>query len=122
MGDSPPHPGGLYAPEAVSASSRPQEMPARVVLVDCYANSNVFVGDEGFRALATQLRVDGAETVLLDLVRDEPPPGKAMEDVLAAIRAASPVFLIVSRAWNAGLVEALRAAAGTGARIVRHSR
>lgn len=97
------------------------DLPPRVALVDCYANNHMFVGDEGFRTLAEQLRIDGADTALLDLVRDDPPPGKAVDDVLAAVRAAAPAFLIVSRAWNATLVEDLRRAAGGQARLVRHS-
>src|SRR5213593_2530533 len=100
------------------ASPRPA---ARVVLVDCYANPHVFVGDEGFRALVETLRIDGIHAELLDLVRDEAPAGKAMDDVLALVQAAAPEVVIVSRAWNAALVAALRAAAGAAAQIVRHS-
>lgn len=103
------------------SGQRHEGPPARVVFVDCYANDRLFVGDEGFRALADQIRADGTEADLLDLVRDDPPPGKAMDDVLAAVRAAAPDVVVVSRAWSAALVDALRAVAGAAARIVRHS-
>jgi molybdenum cofactor biosynthesis enzyme MoaA len=106
------------ASSAALARDRP---PLRVVLVDCYVHERGFVRDESFRTLSDQLRAEGADAKLLDLVHDDPPPGKAMDDVRAAVRAAAPGLVVVSRAWSAALVDALRDAAGPGARIVRHS-
>src|SRR5437773_685825 len=82
--------------------------PMRVVLIDCHANDRSFVRDESFRALADQLRADGVEADLLDLINDNPPPGKAMDDVRVAVRAAAPALVVVSRAWSAALFDALR--------------
>ena len=125
MRDVPARLGGAPATGSASPAPAPDEgreaVAARVVFVDCYANHHLFVGDEGFRALAGQLGNDGIEADLVDLVRDDPQPGKAIEDVLAVLRAAAPAYVVVSRAWSEGLVEALRQAAGAGARLVRHS-
>ena len=82
--------------------------PMRVVLIDCHANDRSFVRDESFRALADQLRADGVEADLLDLINDNPPPGKAMDDVRVAVRAAAPALVVVSRAWSAALFDALQ--------------
>jgi hypothetical protein len=94
--------------------------PVQAVLIDCYANPHLFVSDAVFRALADELAADGVTAACLDLVRDEAPPGAAIDDVLAAVRAAGPAVVIISRAWSAALIDTLREAAA-GARMVRYS-
>jgi hypothetical protein len=97
-----------------------QSVP-QVVLLDCYANSNLFVGDETFRGLAGRLHQIGIEAALIDLVRDEAPPGKDAEGALSRLRSIPATVVVVSRAWSESLVAALRDAASRDARLVRYS-
>lgn len=92
----------------------------RVLFVDCNANDRGFIRDAPFRALADELSAAGDRALLVDLIRDDPPPGKSTIEVLTAVEAAAPAVVVVARAWSADLVAELRAAASE-AEIVRYS-
>jgi pyruvate-formate lyase-activating enzyme len=95
--------------------------PTRVLVVDCYANDRVFIRDTLFGALDGELRAAGFDVVFRELVRDDPPAGKAIRDVLRTVVEQPPGLIVLSRAWGAELVQSLRAAAGPSAAVVRHS-
>jgi len=99
----------------------PPDVVTRVILIDCFVHERAFTSDGAFRALADRLRSTGVSTELLDLVRDEAPPGKTMDEVLARTKAFAPTLVVVSRAWSESLVDALRQAVATTTAIVRHS-
>ncbi len=93
----------------------------RVVLIDCYVNERSFIRDTTFRSLANELESENTHAKLIEVVRDEPGAGKAIEDAEAVLHGNRPELVVVSRAWSEQLVEAIRLASGPQARIVRYS-
>ena len=90
-------------------------------MLDCYANTHLFIRDTAFRSLQTELKSLGLSVFRGELIRDAPPSGKSVEEICSSLAKTNPSLIVVSRAWDEALLETLRHATAGKAKLVRYS-